>query len=231
MLKKYKNELPSFFEQIGFKSGDFRIRESGQNTILTYRESPMKFTVIQNPADFNQFVFSKILFNPQYSQFSFNNRYLLFDELKKHLEAWTKGELSNFIYEQEGPDQFDAWLNQHKEYVNIENIDFESNEPFNKAELETLKAGLLEVKDLITEKFDLAERQKKILGERIEYLIAASERASTKTDWKNILISTVITIGYDLAFNAEKSAQLWALFGKVLNKLPKIGDIISQLNP
>ena len=231
MLKKYKNELPNFFEQIGFKSGDFRISESGQNTVLSYHESPMKFTVTQHPADFNQFVYTKTLFNPQYSQHNFNNRYLTFDELKKHLEAWTKGELSNFIYEQEGPDQFAAWLNQHKEYVNIESIDFESTEPFNKAELEALKAGLLEAKDLIIEKFALVEGQQKTLGERIEYLIAASERASTKTDWKNILISTVITIGYDLAFNAEKSAKLWALFGKVLNNVPQIGDLIHQLNP
>ena len=230
MLKKYKNDLPDFFEQHGFKSGDFTINESGFNTTLAFRESPMKFVITQKKDDFHQFVYTKTLFNPSFSLNPFNSKYLTFDGIKEHLEVWINNELSPYKFELDEPDQFAFWLNQHNKYVNIEGINFDSEESFKKNELEALKTGLLETKNLIIKEFNLVEAQQIILSERIQYLIDASNRAGTKTDWKNILISTILNLVVTLALDIDKSKQLWNLFGKVLNQMPQIGDIVNKIS-
>jgi len=230
MLKKYKNDLPSFFEQLGFNSGDFTIQESGLNTILTFRESPMKFIITQNNTDFHQFTYKNTIFNPSFSQNIFNSKYLTFAQIKEHLKAWIDKELSPYKFELDEPDQFTFWLNQHDKYVNIESINFDTDQPFNKDEIKALKEGLLETKSLIIKEFHLVQAQQIILSERIQYLIEASNRAGSKTDWKNILISTILNLGLTLALDGEKAKQLWSLFGKVLNRMPSIGDLINQIN-
>ena len=130
MLKEYKNSLPDFFEKNGFKRNDFTISEIRDTLNIQYKESPMKFRIVQNQDNFHQFKFIKTLFNPKYTLRPFTKNYFSFIDIKDSFKIWIENELAAYIFESEGPDRLESWLNQYNKFVNIESINFNKNEPF-----------------------------------------------------------------------------------------------------
>jgi len=226
MLRKYKNELPELFAERGFMPNDFTFEERGVNFIITYRDSPMKFHIHQHAKDFNAFRISYTHFTPDFKLATPTLSYVKFEHVKTHLSSWCNGRLQEYIFEEFGPDELNAWNNKNAEFVNVEDIDFDSDEPFSPSEIESVKEGIEEVRTLLLDQLSLSEESTKELNSRIDYLIEATERASSKTDWKNILIATVINLAITLALDPEKTKLIWLMFGKVLSKIQSLGEVI-----
>lgn len=228
MLKKYKNELPTLLQKLDFSPSDFSFEENGTDFILTYRDSPMKFYIHQNPQNFHQFKYSYTLFNPR---FEIKKPMIPFAHLLKttaFLSNWCKGQLQQYIFEKDGPDELESLLNTSAEFVNIEDIDFESEEPFTLNEIETIKIGIEEVKTLLIEEQEVSSTEKEEIKVKMDYLTKVLERPSSRTDWKNILISTVSSIIIAVSFYGENPKIIWSLFAKIFSEIPILAKFLQS---
>lgn len=84
-----------------------------------------------------------------------------------------------------------------------------------------VKLALEELKLLIHGSICKNEDEKKIVNNRLDYLIEASEKQN-KFDWKSIAVSTLLGIATSLSLDTEKGRLLFELFKKVFSIVPLI---------
>lgn len=109
-------------------------------------------------------------------------------------------------------DTIDPWLEIEKyipgEKINLE--DEESNKPFNYSQVEHICKSLNRLKDEINSNFKLTRDQTGVVQNKLDYLIDRAKNIG-RIDWKNIFVSTIIMIAFELAMNPEQVKLLWSL--------------------
>lgn len=226
MLKKYKNQLPQFLEQHGFRGTQFKFTENKETSTLNYLGSPMTFYFHQTKTRFDTFTFGYSRFDPAFSNVSHQSTALLFDAILTQLQKWLSGPLKEYIDETEGPDKLMDWINAGQEFKKIQEIDFDSIDNFTEEEEARLKIGLIEIKELIISKFQFNNEQLNILTERFQYLEESIDRTQTKTDWKNIFIATLINIVTTVTFDPNMRQFIIHAFTEFFNGLGALKNIL-----
>ncbi|WPP53554.1 hypothetical protein [Catalinimonas niigatensis] len=228
--KKYSNELLSTIVESGFNANDFYgkssfPRHSGHQCFeILLQKSPLNFRIIPFGESFEQFRLEYNVFAPGFGieLYPKGGESIVFEEVKKNFVWWLTNHVKPYIDEMEYPNY---WTILKSNPLGIAGIDFSKNEPFKEEERKLLRAALGEIKGLLKENFDLNKQQYLTAEQKIHYLKEALERLN-KTDWKGILFTTIITISYDLAFNAEKRDKLFSLFSKVWSILQALSPHI-----
>ncbi len=123
----------------------------------------------------------------------------------RHVAYW-------LLYLKREIDTPDPWEEIEK-YIPGGKIDLEderANNPFNFSQVEHITRSLNKLKEEIIGKYELEEKQKEVIQNKLDYLIDRAKKVG-RIDWKNIFISTIITLSFDLAMNPEQVNLLWSL--------------------
>lgn len=230
ILKKHRNKLPKFLEERGFEPSDFELIETELSIELQYRLSPMKFVLIRSKDSFELYTYQFTRFTANFQNKEFKSKYEYFDEILNALHTWITVHLNEYISDVEEIDYLSQWVNSSGS-VEIGQIDFESSEPFKPEEVQQIKIGLDEVKYLISKNIELTKTEISIVNQRIDYLAESLERTSTKTDWKNIAISTLINLITTLSLSPEQASTIWGMFHKIIHSIPKLVETVMKHVP
>ena len=227
MLKKYKNQFVEFINNFDVGTNDYSILEiegtednPGGDLELKINDTEFFFRIKSYAGDWNLFWIEFRAFEPTYPVKTLpkSAEYFDFDWCLRWLEIWTNKHLKEYYDELKRPDLLEAFKEGQKN--NIEEIDFDKNEPFSNSERQLLKQGLTEIKSLIKEEFDFTKGQLNLIENRINYLEEATDRLN-KTDWKGILISTIFSIITSLALDPTNSRKIIRLFSKIMENIPQ----------
>lgn len=227
MLKKYKNQFVEFINGFDLGTSDFKINvldndeNNAQNIELVVKNSPFFFRIMSYPENWNLFWVEFKAFKPTFPTESWpvGSEYMNFEECLTHLEYWKSRHLDEYFEEETRPDLLESFA-RTKTY-NISEINFDTNEPFLSSEKKIIKSGLEEIKLLIREEFDFTQSQIGIIDNRIKYLEEAIDRLN-KTDWKSLLISTILSIIISLALDTNNSEKMIKLFSKIIDNIPQL---------
>ena len=230
ILKKHRNQLPKFLEERGFEASDFELHETELSIELQYRSSPMKFKLFRSKDSFEAFTYQFTRFTANFQNKAFTSKYVDFDGILNALNGWVRDHLNEYISDIEEIDYLNQWINSSGS-VEIEQIDFESSEPFKTDEIQQIKIGLEEVKYLVTQHLELTKNEVELVNRRIDYLADSLERTSRKTDWKNIAISTLINLITTLSLNPEQASTLWGMFHKIIHSIPRLVETVMKHVP
>jgi hypothetical protein len=116
-----------------------------------------------------------------------------------HFAAW----LANIKRETAGPDLWEQ-LNDAARAIPFEIVEDQQNQPFTKAEVDRIVAGLNEIKQLLLKEAEGNLTQQKLIKSRLDYLIHGA-RKHGKIDWLNIAVSTLIQTFITLALAPEQA--------------------------
>lgn len=231
--KKYTNELLNIILEQGFELTDFKgevdNRDSSLGFIISLIKSvhllsfKMLYFRVLPAGSFNDFSVEFIKFAPGFFTESFpnnnNTKSVHFEDVKNLFKDWLINHVVPCREELEYPNY---WAILNKRSVGIKSINTNDNTTFDAHEVPVIQSTLEEVKNQIKESFWLNSQQLPSLEGKIEYLKEGVNRLN-KTDWKGILLSTILAIAYDLSLNDERRNMLMGMFSKVwlvLENLP-----------
>lgn len=191
-----------------------------KGVLLSYKPMPrMQFMVVEQRDNFDLFRVASVKFTPNlvFALDSPANPYNIKQTLQR-LDLWLKRDLTYYIEEVNTPDLL-AEYKLRQNASDITTIDYEDKSNFTIKEKESIKIALLELKALITDRFDADETQQQILAHHLLYLTERVE-VLNKTDWKGILINTIIGISIALSLDSQKGAALMQLVIQVFQFSP-----------
>jgi len=203
MQKKYSNKIVEKIVELGFSVSDFAKSEYKDNvyniTRIQYNDTPLNFEFAELPNSFDYFRYRHNLFDKKYTltALSPSSGNLNFVRTLERFNYWIVHHVNRYIEEEKTPD---LWEESNFEYEEFEFVDinFDENIAFTTKEKLQLNKGLdilfLELK----EKYNLLDEKSKFVENEIKYLREAAERTN-KIDWKNITITVLIKIIYDVA--------------------------------
>jgi hypothetical protein len=108
-----------------------------------------------------------------------------------------------------------------EQLLGVENISFNETEDFSLEQKTQIKLGFAELKFILARDYANNDNQIKLINDRLDYLIDAVDRLN-KTDWKGILISTVIGMITSLTLDRERGAELMNLFINIIHIAPTL---------
>ena len=229
ILKSTKNKIFSILNS-NFNINDFDFEEMctsvPQNAskinslVIKHLKTGLEFRFVHTHDSYKSFYFSAIKNDPLKKLSTITNHTFTEEQIFHLFNSFLQGGLKEAIYEMEGPDLLRNYI-ENKNKLNLDSIDFNSQDNFEDAERKLIKDGLKEIKLLITEKFELTEAQNLIVNDRLNYLGEAVDRLN-KTDWKGILTSTIFSIIIALSLDSQKGQMLWDLFFNLFNNIPGI---------
>lgn len=225
MIKEYKNKIFETLRDSNLFFDYFDILkledEQLETHIITYKNTPFRFTIRQDEYSFDFFDFCYTEFAPGFpdSDIYPENSYATFEVVLQSVLLWIKS-INRYLDDQE---EIDLWREFKKgnATLNIENIQFEDRVDFSKDEKIQVKMAINEFRNLISHNFELTSAENSIITERLKYLIEAVER-SNKFDWKGIAVSTLMSISVALSLDTEKGTLLFELFKKVFSAIKLI---------
>ncbi len=225
MLKKHKNSLFQIIKRNDLLSLDnFDISDKkfgdGSMTVISYKNSPLKFTIQIDSDSYHEFHYGYVTFSPTFERINSGGIVLNFEELQTKFEDWLNYDVKEYIFESS---EIDLW-NEFKNItssLNLDEINFDDKNSFTLDEQNQISMALDELKLLIKDNFKTNQEQQSNVINRLDYLIEASKRLN-KIDWKSVAISTLISISIALSLNNEQGELLFSLLKKVLSTLPKL---------
>ena len=115
--------------------------------------------------------------------------------------------------EVEAPDLW-ASLAQEQEMLGVEPAEA-VNTPFNAEEQAQIKQGVDQLRSYLTDTYSLAGENLRVVNAKLDYLIGASKELG-RVHWKDIFISTVISIAWQLALPAPGFHDMFRFAGQIL---------------
>lgn len=228
MLKKYRKEIIDTLKELGIDNTIVSFREEEDGLVLAYvNNDKLYFKVKYLEKDIHHFDLGYTRFDRVFSRKEPFWTYGI-DEIITHLSGWVTTHLTEIHNDYRESDPLKNWGDDKNILVNIENIDFSSTDLFTLNEQLSIEKALIEAKGLIEKEFSPNDKQQKKIDEGIQYLVEASKR-STKTDWKNLLISTLFGYSMNLMLPPEGVKKLFGLFNKVLHDIPSLSELINYL--
>jgi hypothetical protein len=219
MKKAYKNQIFHTLRnnELGFDNFSFATDTDGDIEI-TYKpyDGIFKYVFAQEPESFDIFSPYGVAYKPgmkmeQRYQYTMTFEYMLND-----FELWLENEIIPYI---EDESQIDLWeeYKKNEAVIDLSRIDYHDQENFTIEEKKQIIVGIKELKLLMLRDFSNSDIESKIINERLDYLIEATNRIENKTDWKGIFINTFITVCIALTLDSQRGNELYQLFLNVLH--------------
>jgi|GEM_PF-1479464 len=233
MRPKHKNIVFKILQDtsIGFKNFLFEnkgIESSFEVSRISFLEnsqpSELSFTIRQLIDGHDQFdcYYSKYWPTIRSSSIIPQTGYIDLDKICKHLIGWVEKDIVNYLEDKNEVDLWDEYLKIEK-VLPIDEKDYINLESFTLSEKQSLQLSLNELKLLIVKKFELDAVNQKVVEDRLDYLGESLERSINKTDWKGILINTIISISIALSLDTQKGQELYNLFVQIMQIYPSLG--------
>jgi hypothetical protein len=215
ILKKYKNSLldiihSSDLDATLFSAHD-RIISVGEEEsfAIELRNSPMLYAIRPHYSSLH-------MFRRHYSDFALGfplrgtDKGLTFEEISADFSKWLNNVVADYLEDLSTLDRWQMLERTHSDAMReIQELDY--SVPFSKEEKRQLKQSIDELRLLITDRFDVQEKQLGAITNLLEHLSDALDKQS-KFDWRGIAINVATTIALHLALNPEQSRQLFELF-------------------
>lgn len=143
-----------------------------------------------------------------------SNQALAFRDIKQ-----LEGALSNWIQLLRQFNEYSPFFDRPLD--SFSKIDFEEYGEFKPDEKEYIKQALNELKKTSKIQLQLNESQFNALSEKIDYLSESVERLN-KTDWKNIVIGSLMSTLFALAITTENMKFIWDTLTNYLRNIPNL---------
>ena len=223
MKTSYKNQIFEVLLNHPLGIDNFEITERGLDFVITYLPYSKVFDYNFRNSDtsFDYFISVATFYSPGFVQGYRYGTQVSFEGALNDFKDWLVHHLEAYINDQETVDLWAEYKNKAAQTpLIIEN--YQDTTTFTLEEKQTLKLGLNELKLLIAERFTVTPAQLEAVNNRLDYLAEVVERTN-KTDYKNILISTIISIMIALSLDASKGQELYNLIVQVLKFAPSLG--------
>ena len=222
LIKSQKNEVLILIKQAGLDPMDFawEEREEHEDEFSTDDSNTNRFhRLLHQPSTYacmfgKNFLSSTPGPNSQESYEihpDWNGRYA-------GVQRW----LSYLKREVETPDLW-ASLAQEQELLSAEPTGT-TNTPFTPEQLIQIKQGVDQLRTYLTNTYSLAGENLRVVNAKLDYLIHASKELG-RVHWKDIFISTIIGIAWQLALPASGFHDMFRFAGQILRHV--LGPITS----
>jgi hypothetical protein len=227
MRTKYKNILYHIISEYNLEPSDFELTETIENEmpsiVLSYKKTPFSFIIRNSKESYELFDYQFIQYGPDFKMTPIypDTEFTDFETVANEFDEWLNEHIIKFIEDQ---NDIDLWsqIEHRSNELDINNIDFDNKNKFLNDEKKQIRLAINELKLLINRNFEINESEQKLVNDRLDYLIDATERLN-KYDWKSLIISTLISISIALSFDTEKGKMLFELFRKVFLNIQNIG--------
>ncbi len=242
MLKKYKNRLYQIIQNSGIDLNLVTKREEeleGHDTFtIEIIGTPFYFTVRDSSLEFERFDCRYVMFRPFlndhispyvdpideqqfYGTEGWSGR-SSFSRIEQLFAEWLTDDVKSYIRYVDEQREPDLWtkITEERQVLNLNNIDFNNKEFFNDQEKQQLRTALDNARILIIGNFHPSEDKLNIINRKLDYLSEAINRLN-KFDWKSVMITVILDISIALSLDTEKGRQLFYLFKKVFDEIPK----------
>lgn len=135
------------------------------------------------------------------------------------LSSWLK----NLKREISAPDLWGS-LADERALLNSFEPSADDNTPFTETEQRQIKLGIEELRAHISKTQPLNEEDAGKINVKLDYLISASEQLG-RIHWKDIFVSTLLAIAWQLALPAPGFHNLFSFAGQILRQI--LGTVIS----
>lgn len=200
---------------------NFDLIEEDNVLIIAYKKSPFKFYVRHKSDDFDLFDCRHVKYSPGFPLIDYTPKWEAFQKIKEYLESWLQNTIPKLLEDEAEPDLWEEFKKVNTSF-NFDEIDFESREFFSYDEKVQIKLSLNDLKLLIHKNITTSEAEQKLVDERLDYLIEASNRLN-KFDWKSLVVSSIISICIALTLDTEKGKMIFELLKKVFTTISLIG--------
>jgi len=95
------------------------------------------------------------------------------------------------------------------------------NGPFTIPEANQLTEGIKEMRRYLEDEFDGGEDGRKLINEKLDYLVEAVARQGRK-DWFYTAMGVVLTLAAELALRSDQARQLWAFLKNAVAGIVKL---------
>ncbi len=235
MLLKYRNELLKILKNSPFDETDFTYTKKEIKKfnafIVKYRPSKLYFMIRTNSDNYHEMDCRYVRFAPSCPLSDYypegadhyedsdvhpedlNNyygyRWFDFKNICKKFKEWLEEDVGEFINESES---IDLWAQMQSEnLLNPDPLSDASNVKFTQKEILRVKESISTFKNLLISEYEPDTEQLKIIEERLDYLVKATDRLG-KTDWQGVAISAVFSISIALTLDTTRGNALFSLF-------------------
>jgi len=218
MLKKHKNAFLDRIRAQGldptmFNASD-RSTKSGRNLfIVSLRNTPLTFKVLQPTPDFRALVCAFVRFDSAFSTEYCGGTVENTVDLQQALndfDDWLEAHVREYLDEQVIPDQW-AELGAQRFPLEMGNLGPWESERFSPIEQARIKVAIGRMELLIAETFSPSEQQLTDIRELLEHVRDGVDRLG-KSNFRYLLYSCGINIAATLALNPDNFRRLVDLF-------------------
>ena len=216
MLNSQKTRL---FELVGAEGLDpaaFSVSETAMKdhsvvTIFRVRKSRVFFRAVAHPESWDHYACEWVTFSPAFtSDKPRSTTFVSFSVVATSFRAWLRQHAAPFLAEESARDPW-SQLGQEETFPGLSLSPPVDDDVFTPTEQIALAEALARFRNLALAEFKLEERQLRMLDERLAYLSAAIPRV-TRFDWKNLALSSLVTVVTALSLNSDQGRQLLSLF-------------------
>jgi len=220
MLKKYKNLIYLSIKHTPLEIEDFFIEEEEYLFKIIYKDTPLHFSFFQEESNYHHFNCQNTVFQKDFPLSSiFPDSPSEFEYISPAFDIWLEEEVDEYRKEQIEPDYWKQLNNKFD--LEKHNIDFNDNSNFTNEEKKQITLGLNEARIFLKEEFNFSNTQLEIINQRLLYIEGALDRVN-KTDWKSIMISTLIGLITNLGVDTNTASSVWDLFKNIFNNIPSL---------
>jgi hypothetical protein len=232
MLNKYKNGFLDIVRKHGFDPLSFNVDEQMQETqsifIIQFMTTSLRFAASTLPGNLHLFTVRYSCFDVGFPLRNYEVTIYQDDNMKNvthecgisdvytAFDGWLRGHVKPYIDEMAQPDLW-TQIEQQKQLVSADPLtDYETSR-FTEAEKQQVRASVGQFRVLICESFNPTQEQLEVIDQKLDYLVAATDRPINRFDWKGIALSTVIAVAIQLSLDTDRGRQLFELFKQVFS--------------
>jgi hypothetical protein len=217
MKKLYKNDVHRIIkEEMNLDPSRFTIKEEMLDgkplATLSIIDSEMEFTFLNPVNSWDVFKVSYTYFSPDFRKTNLiphEQKFMPYDETKKHLINWLRDQVKPFFEDREGVDLWDTFQFETNIFQ-LTQVTFGDNSSFSLEESTKIVNAIDNLKQLIVERFDATEEQAAFIEERLDYVNESVNRLG-KYDWTGLMVSTFISIGINMGVDTETGRTFFQL--------------------
>jgi hypothetical protein len=224
MLNIYRNSIFEYLQnhKLGIDNFSF---DGDHEFCISYAHQEQKFDYYFVSAEdsFDWFLSAGTSFAPGFKVIDRITEYERFHIVLNDFAKWLIDHVERYAESKRVPDLWSEYI-KREHLIPIKAEDYYDSDFFTKEDKQTLNLSINELKLLIVQKFELNEAHQNLVEDRLNYLSDSLERSTNKTDWKGILINTMISISIALSLDTQKGQELYNLFIAVMQVMPGLNN-------
>jgi len=217
MKKVYKNELHRIIkEDFGLDTNRFTVKDlmHADRPLLNLSiiDSKLEFEFLNTNASWDDFKFRYSLFTPDYRWTDWHpdgNALANWQGTCLTFKGWLSKHVKPFFEEIEGVDKWNSFQLE-RNIFQLTQASIDDNIQFNFEESTVIMQAIENLRQLISDKYDLTEEQLAFVSHRLDYLSDATGRMN-KFDWSNLMVSIVISIAINMAIDTDTGKEFYEL--------------------